>query len=136
MKLKANKFRNMKVFVKTLKRGGQFKFNDTIYTVKQRFSDWKKNDEPYLTTVCGQVFWFDELEVELVAKQKKQASTKQKNNNDTNTLLEDSKISVGDKVRIEKGTKPILTVQHIIGKVVWFEETNDNCFLDECTKVG
>jgi len=57
----------MKVFIKTLKKGSQFKFNDTIYTVKQKFSDWKKNDEPYLTTVCGQVFWFNELEVELVA---------------------------------------------------------------------
>lgn len=56
-----------KVFIKELKKGSQFKFNDTIYTVRQKFSDWKKNDEPYLTTVCGQVFWFDELEVELVA---------------------------------------------------------------------
>lgn len=55
---------------------------------------------------------------------------------DAKTVLADSKIAVGDKVRIDKGTKPILTVQHIIGKVVWFEETNDNCFLDECTKVG
>jgi len=55
---------------------------------------------------------------------------------DAKPVLADSKIAVGDKVRIDKGTKPILTVQHIIGKVVWFEETNDNCFLDECTKVG
>ena len=61
------KFITMKVFIKTLKKGSQFKFNNTIYTVKQKFSDWKKNDEPYLTTFCGQVFWFDELEVELVA---------------------------------------------------------------------
>lgn len=60
-------YENEKVFIKTLKKGSQFKFNDTIYTVKQKFSDWKKNDEPYLTTFCGQVFWFDELEVELFA---------------------------------------------------------------------
>ncbi|HNG68596.1 MAG TPA: hypothetical protein PLP63_06610 [Saprospiraceae bacterium] len=63
-------------------------------------------------------------------------SINHENGNDANCLLADSKIAVGDKVIIEKGTKPILTVQHIIGKVVWFEETNDNCFLDECTKVG
>jgi len=55
----------MKVFIKSLKKGSQFKFNNTIYTVKQKFTDWKKNDEPYLITICGQVFWFDELEVEL-----------------------------------------------------------------------
>lgn len=46
------------------------------------------------------------------------------------------KITVGDKVRVEKGNKPIYTIQHIIGKVVWFEETNDSCFIDECTKVS
>jgi len=57
----------MKVFIKTLKKGSQFKFNNTIYTVKQKFSDWKKNDEPYLVTTCGEVFWFDELKVGLVA---------------------------------------------------------------------
>lgn len=57
---------NTKVFIKDLKKGSQFKFNDTIYTVKQKFSDWKKNDEPYLTTTCSQVFWFDELEVEFI----------------------------------------------------------------------
>ena len=52
-----------KVFIKQLKKGSQFKFNDTIYTVKQKFSDWKKDDNPYLMTTCGQVFWHDELEV-------------------------------------------------------------------------
>ena len=57
----------MKVFIKTFKKGGRFKFNDTIYTVKQKFADWKKNGEPYMTTVCGKVFWFDELEVEFVS---------------------------------------------------------------------
>jgi hypothetical protein len=55
-----------KVFIKTLKKGNQFKFSDTVYTVKQKFADWKKNDEPYLITTCGQVFWFDELEVEII----------------------------------------------------------------------
>lgn len=55
---------------------------------------------------------------------------------DAKPVLANSKIAVGDKVRVEKGNKSVYTVQHIIGKVVWFEETNDNCFLDECTKVG
>lgn len=54
-----------KVFIQDLKKRDQFKFNDKVYIVKQKFSDWKKNDEPYLTTICGQVFWFNELEVEL-----------------------------------------------------------------------
>jgi hypothetical protein len=57
----------MKVFIKSLKKGSQFKFNYTIYTVKQKFSDWKKDDNPYLMTTCGQVFWYDELEVEAVS---------------------------------------------------------------------
>jgi len=55
---------------------------------------------------------------------------------DAKPVLADSKIAVGDKVRVEKGNRSVYTVQHIIGKVVWFEETNDNCFIDECTKVG
>ena len=55
---------------------------------------------------------------------------------DAKPVLADSKIAVGDKVRVEKGNRSVYTVQHIIGKVVWFEETNDNCFLEECTKVG
>jgi hypothetical protein len=42
----------MKVFIKSIRKGSKFKFNDTIYTVKQKFSDWK-DDEPYLTTICG-----------------------------------------------------------------------------------
>lgn len=62
-------------------------------------------------------------------------STNHENGNDANRLLADSKIAVGDKVIVEKGNRSVYTVQHIIGKVVWFEETNDNCFLDECTKV-
>ncbi len=56
----------MKVFIKSLKKGNQFKFNDTTYTVRQKFSDWKKNDDPYLATECGEFFYYDELEVELV----------------------------------------------------------------------
>lgn len=56
----------MKTIIKNLKKGDRFKFNDTIYTVKQKFSDWKKNDEPYLTTNSGETFYFDELEVEKV----------------------------------------------------------------------
>lgn len=56
----------MKVFLKSLKKGNQFKFNYTVYTVKQKFRDWKKDDSPYLMTTCGQVFWYDNLEVELL----------------------------------------------------------------------
>ena len=54
------------VFIRELKKGNKFKFNDIIYTVKQKFSDWKKDDEPYLVTICGKVFYHDELEVELI----------------------------------------------------------------------
>lgn len=54
------------MFIKDLKKGSKFKYNDTIYTVKQKYSDWKKDDEPYLITVCGQIFYYDELKVELV----------------------------------------------------------------------
>jgi hypothetical protein len=56
----------MKKQIKDLKKGEKFKFNNNIYTVKQKYSDWKKNDEPYLTTLCGVNFEFDELEVESV----------------------------------------------------------------------
>ena len=52
--------------IKDLKKNNVFKFNDKEYRVKQKFSDWKKDGEPYLMTYCGQVFWFDELEVELL----------------------------------------------------------------------
>lgn len=55
-----------KVFIKDLKKGDKFRFNDSIFTVRQKFSDWKKDNEPYLVTVCGQIFYFDELEVELL----------------------------------------------------------------------
>lgn len=56
-----------KVFIKDLKKGNRFRFNDTIYTVKQKFADRKRNNEPYLITECGEIFWFDELEVELIS---------------------------------------------------------------------
>lgn len=56
----------MKTIIKNLKKGDKFRFNNITYTVKQKFSDWKKDDEPYLKTQSGDVFWFDELEVELV----------------------------------------------------------------------
>lgn len=55
----------IKVFIKDLKKGQAFKFNNTVYTVRQKHADWKKNDEPYLKTMCGKIFEFDELEVEL-----------------------------------------------------------------------
>jgi len=57
----------MKVLINSLKKGSQFKFNNTVYTVRQKFSDWKKDGEPYLVTRCGQVFGFDELEVDFVS---------------------------------------------------------------------
>jgi hypothetical protein len=56
----------MKVFIKSLKKKDQFKFNSIVYTVKQKFFDWRKNEEPYLVTFCGKVFWFDELQVEIL----------------------------------------------------------------------
>lgn len=56
----------MKVFIKDLKKGDMFKFNNKSYIVTQKYSDWKQNNEPYLVTYCGTVFTFDELEVEKV----------------------------------------------------------------------
>jgi len=53
---------------KDLKKGDNFYFSGKIYTVKQKFSDWRKNDEPFLKTVNGDVFWFDELDVDLIKK--------------------------------------------------------------------
>lgn len=57
----------MKTLIKDLKKGDRFRFNNMIYVVRQKFSDWRKNDEPFLKTECGQVFWHDELEVELIS---------------------------------------------------------------------
>jgi len=56
----------MQTTIKDLKKTDKFKFNNTVYTVRQKFSNWKKNDDPYLLTVCGQIFYNDELEVEKV----------------------------------------------------------------------
>ena len=56
----------MQTTIKDLKKTDKFKFNNTVYTVRQKFSNWKKNDDPYLLTVCGQIFYYDELEVEKV----------------------------------------------------------------------
>lgn len=53
----------MKTTIINLKKGQQFIFNDKTYTVKQKFSDWKKNNEPYLITKCSTVFWNEDLEV-------------------------------------------------------------------------
>lgn len=55
----------MEIFIKDLKKYQRFYFNNKPYTVKQRFSDWKKDDNPYLKTECGEVFWFDELIVKI-----------------------------------------------------------------------
>jgi hypothetical protein len=52
--------------ISELKKGDKFIFNNKEYTVKQRFSDWRKNDEPYMITKCGQIFWHDELEVDKI----------------------------------------------------------------------
>lgn len=52
--------------IKDLKKNDYFKFNHKIYKVKQKYSDWKKYDEPYLLTYCGEVFYHDELEVEKI----------------------------------------------------------------------
>jgi len=56
----------MKMYIKDLKKGENFKFNDIVYKVKRKFSDWKKDDNPYLMTTDGEIFYHDELEVERV----------------------------------------------------------------------
>ena len=55
----------MEIFIKYLKKGSEFTFNNKTFKVKQRFSDWKKDDNPYLVTECGEIFWFDELIVNI-----------------------------------------------------------------------
>lgn len=54
----------MKTLIKDLKKHDHFIFNNQTFIVKQSFKDWKKNDAPYMLTTCGEVFWYDELEVE------------------------------------------------------------------------
>lgn len=56
----------MEKTIKDLKKNEKFRFNDTVYIVKQKFADWKKNGEPYLVTSCGEKFWYEELIVEPV----------------------------------------------------------------------
>jgi hypothetical protein len=63
MVLLNKKLKKMKKFIKDLKKGELFIFNKEPFMVKQKFSDWKKDDNPYLKTTCGKVFWYDELEV-------------------------------------------------------------------------
>jgi len=36
----------MKTLIKYLKKRDRFRFNDTIYVVRQKFSDWKKTTTP------------------------------------------------------------------------------------------
>lgn len=64
--LKQLKNITMKTIISKLKKGQKFKFNNNIFTVKQKFSDWKNNEEPYLKTECNVIFKHDELEVELI----------------------------------------------------------------------
>lgn len=49
--------------IKQLKKKDSFKFNDKFYSVKQKWSNWKKNDEPYLLTECGEIFYYENLEI-------------------------------------------------------------------------
>ena len=56
----------MRKKIKALKKGEKFNFCNTVYIVSQRFSQWKKSDDPYLKTTDGQLWYNDELEVEVV----------------------------------------------------------------------
>lgn len=56
----------MNVMLKDLKKNDKFVFNSITYTVSQRYSEWKKNDDPYLKTTDGQLWYNEELEVEKV----------------------------------------------------------------------
>lgn len=52
--------------IKNLKKGDKFSFNDIIYTVYKKFRQWQLNDDPYLITICGEVFYFGGLEVKAI----------------------------------------------------------------------
>lgn len=52
--------------IKNLKKNNKFMFNNIMYTVKQKFSNWKNDDNPYLLTYSGDIFYNDELEVEKI----------------------------------------------------------------------
>lgn len=56
----------MKKKIKDLKKGDKFQFNDFIYKVAQKFSQWKQADDPYLKTTDGQLWYNEDLEVEYV----------------------------------------------------------------------
>lgn len=43
-------------------------------------------------------------------------------------------VKVGDKVTVLKGNMPELTVSYILDQVVYFEESNDTCFISEIFK--
>lgn len=45
--------------IQDLKKGDRFVFNSTLYVVKKKY----KNDDSPLTTECGQLFHWEELEV-------------------------------------------------------------------------
>ena len=46
----------MRTTIDNLKKNCKFEFNDIEYVVKQKFSDWKKDGDPYLLTICGEIF--------------------------------------------------------------------------------
>ena len=52
--------------IKDLKKGDKFTFCNDTYLVKQKFSKWKRSDEPYLVASCGQIFYNEDLEVQLI----------------------------------------------------------------------
>jgi len=52
--------------IKDLKKGDRFEFNNQIHTVRSKYSDWKRDGEPYMITESGVIYYFDELEVEKI----------------------------------------------------------------------
>lgn len=62
----------MTVKISELKKGMQFLFNHEVYRVKQKYSKWKKYDDPYLLTTSGQIFYNEGLEVQLLTKKEKE----------------------------------------------------------------
>ena len=52
--------------VSKLKEGCRFRFNEKRYTVKQKFSDHGKNNEPHLITICGTIFYQGHVEVSVI----------------------------------------------------------------------
>ena len=55
-----------KTTIKALKKNDKFKFNENIYIVKQKYSNWKKDNEPYLLANNGEIFYHGELDIELI----------------------------------------------------------------------